>query len=553
MLDIIQNNPYRFLGIYSNSPTKERVANHNKLKAFLQVGKKFSFPLDLPVLLPAITRSVEAVSIADSKLTLPNEQLRYAQFWFMKATTLDDIAMKNLIAGNVTGAISIWKKKDDASSLQNQIVCALIQGHYSTAFVCAEKLYSQYIKEFVSIILGECNTINAEQLEHSFLDELCVAVGATVFLPYMHNSDWKQYVTNKIIKPLIDTLLSAIDMAKSSQGKGAAARYNAGIKLMNETRGALTQLKALLPSTDLQYQMVADKLGLEILQCGIDYFNGSKASDAARKAMQLQSYAQSIVIGKMAKDRCKENVDILQKIIDNLPPAKVFAEDKAIKEELRRFCQLPDKICHAVTLLNNTKPHLQSIKAKLGANNSFYLKLSTKVIGNALHNIIEEVNAAQQDTEYEPRINPLSYIQQVKSALREAWEATKIMDTFDMESEFKTNRYNQNRSILKDMCEQLGISTSTYPPYTRIPQPRTLSTQNTPPKTSPSATNKTDKTTKHSNKSTRIIINSCVICGVLGILIGGNSGGADAAVGSAIAGIIIGAIIGIGIAEVITD
>lgn len=115
MLDIIQNNPYRLLGIYSNSSTKERVANLNKLRAFLNVGRDVSFPLDLPVLLPAITRSAETVSGANAKLALPNEQLRYAQFWYMKATALDDIAMNRLIEGNVNEAISTWKKKDNES------------------------------------------------------------------------------------------------------------------------------------------------------------------------------------------------------------------------------------------------------------------------------------------------------------------------------------------------------------------------------------------------------------------------------------------------------
>ena len=46
-MNILQNNPYRILGVYSNSPIKERLANHNRLKAFLKVGKSVSFPLDL--------------------------------------------------------------------------------------------------------------------------------------------------------------------------------------------------------------------------------------------------------------------------------------------------------------------------------------------------------------------------------------------------------------------------------------------------------------------------------------------------------------------------
>lgn len=152
MLDIIQTNPYHLLGIYANSLTKERVANYNRLKAFLKVGKAVSFQLDLPLLLPPINRTVEIVSEADAKLTLPNEQLRYAQFWFIKATPLDEIALNHLIAGDIDGALSIWEKKENVSSLQNRIVCALIQNNYTETFVCADKLYSLYSADFVNIV-----------------------------------------------------------------------------------------------------------------------------------------------------------------------------------------------------------------------------------------------------------------------------------------------------------------------------------------------------------------------------------------------------------------
>lgn len=37
-----------------------------------------------------------------------------------------------------------------------------------------------------------------------------------------------------------------------------------------------------------------------------------------------------------------------------------------------------------------------------------------------------------------------------------------MMDGFDMESEYKNGRYNENRSILKGLCDQLGVSTSAY-------------------------------------------------------------------------------------------
>lgn len=539
MLNIIQNNPYRLLGIYSNSSTKERVANHNRLKAFLKVGKAVPFTLDLPALLPTIIRSTEIITEADAKLTLPNEQLWYALFWFAKVTPLDDVAMNHLMAGNINEAIFIWERKDNASSLQNRIVCALIQSNYTEAFACANKLYSSYITDFAHIILGKCHTVDIGELEYHFLDELCSTVGTKNIFPYLQNSDWKQYVGNKTIKPLIETLQSAVDTAKASKGKGITARYNAGIKLMNETKEALIQLKTLLSSTDLQYQMIVDKLGLEILQCGIDYYNDSEAADAAHKAMKLQAYALSVVIGKMAKERCKENVDILQNIIDNLPPAEVFAEDRAIKEELRKFCQLPDKISHAVTLLNNAKPHLQAIKKKLGSTNTYYLKISTQVVGNALHNVIEEVNYAQRNDDNISGIHPeqneaisaLLRLPTIKRALESAWNATKIMDTFDMESDFKINRYNQNRSILKKMCEQMDIPI--YVPRQPILMPN-------PPVTDSSSSsngNSTDST----SSSTGCILS--FVAGVIGAMIGNGIAGAGGAVLGMISGIIVGTII----------
>lgn len=45
---LLSHNPYRILGVYSNSPKKDMLSNINKMKAFLKVGKTISFPLDLP-------------------------------------------------------------------------------------------------------------------------------------------------------------------------------------------------------------------------------------------------------------------------------------------------------------------------------------------------------------------------------------------------------------------------------------------------------------------------------------------------------------------------
>lgn len=452
-MNILQNNPYRLLGVYSNSPTRERLANHNRMKAFLKVGKSVSFPLDVSQYLSSINRTEASVADAEAKLTLPKEQILYAQFWFVKITPLDDVAFNHLFAGEIGKAEEIWQKKECLSALQNRLVCALMRKKYDIAIMCAEVLYgdTQYLNKFVSTIIGTSGNFDVSNLAFSFLDILCDEVGANKLLSFITNSLWKEHLEDKAVKPLVDSIQEEINIAQKTKGKGSNARLNAGEALRKNTRNAILQLKGFLSTKDLQYQMIADKLGLEILQCGIDYFNDSEEPDAANKAMSLQIYAKSIVVGQMAKDRCKENVDILQKIIDALPPSEVFAEDSAIKAELHKYCQLPDKICYAVTLLNNTKPHLQTIKNKLGETNKYYLKISTQIVSNALHNLIEEVNAAQEQTTSE-----------TKKALREAWKATLIMDAFDMEQEFRNNRYTSNRSVLKDLYERHNVASHPY-------------------------------------------------------------------------------------------
>lgn len=473
-MKIIESNPYRYLGVFANASVRERVANSARLRAFLQVGRQPDFPLDLKQYLPPVARTSESVAKAEADLTLPNDRVRYAQFWFIKSTPIDEIAFNHLFAGNMDMAVELWKRRERLSSLQNRMMCYLLRGKYIYAAGVADRLYQKYSQDFC-ILIDPTLKLSQDDFINNFFDTLATEhdVDLASFSWERCSQRWKDILNERLVSPVISQIEDSIGSAKSVKRDSPSGRYNAGVKLMEDTRPLIARLKSFCSDTDIRYQNVMDKLANEILQCGIDYYNKSDDDDKGEKAMPLQKYALQIAVGPMAKSRCKDNVDILQKNIDSLPPREVFAEDRAIKAELRKFCNLSETIANAVTLLNNAKPHLQSIKAKLGAGNSYYLKMSTLVVNNALGNVIEEVNNAQKDEtiEFQGRQVPISMlldretkIRQIKSALRSAWDATKIMDTFDMEADFRTKRYNPNRSTLQDMCRQLGISTSVYTP-----------------------------------------------------------------------------------------
>ena len=541
---IILHNPYRILGVFANSSKKEIVANRGRATAFLKVNRSVEYPLDLKGILPQLNRTLDSMSEAEAHLAIAKEQIKYAQFWFIKITPIDDIAFNHLLAGNMDSAKEMWSKQESMSSLQNKIVCYLIENKPWLAIKSAEKLYDKFGDIYINKIEAN-STLKMSQTEllHQFIDSLGEEISMQKLLGYDMGVDTKAYISSQTVGPLINKISSEVEKTKKVDHKDPKARIEAARKLVANTKEAFSQLKNILPATDSQYQMIADKLGLEILQCGIDYFNNSEDDDAPHTAMKMQKYAESVVVGTLAKQRCEENVKILQKILDELPPKEVMAEDRAIKAELSKFVRLPDKISYAVALLNNTKSHIQSIKNKLGATNSYYLKKSTQIVSNALHNVIEEVNAVQNDPQISVRLQlglglDSTSLSKIRDVFREAWNATTIMDGFDLEPKFKSN-YDKNRNTLKSLCDDLGISTyasrsssSSRP----TPSPAWTSTQSRP---------STGYSSSSGSSSSSDENFGCVLWIVAALVVGAIGAGMAESFGGFIAGVfIVGAIWG---------
>lgn len=512
------------MGVISNSPLKERVGNQNRLAAFAKIGKEISFLNDFTsILIDKPIRTNESIAAANAAINLNKDQVKYAFFWFIKGSPMDDIALKHLQIGNRDKAEEIFQKKETYSSLINSGVLAFIDGDTATGFDNISKVIhnSVYLSEFLQA-LGIANLqLSEDELAELVITELLKKVSASKLLSACTNASDRAIVSKNALEEPILTINSEIAVAKNADTKNPETSLAAGTKLMNSTKAPLRAVKEIAGVTSPQYQMVADNIAKQVLQCGINYYNNAPDTDieSPRKAMVLQSYALSIAVGQLTKDRCKENYDILKQAVDNMPPAEVAIEACKVKEELRKFCDLPDKISHSVTLLNNTKPLLQSIKSKLGVSNTFYLYLSTQVVGNALHNIIEEVNQIQNTfrqriEEYKHRgishsLVGATIFDTIKPVLEEAWQATIKMDSFDMEYEFKIKRYNPNRKSLKEMCDTLDISTSStsssYPAPPRISTPLELKPytplmSHTPPSTASPSNSKTRMTTATPSK-----------------------------------------------------
>ena len=460
IMKILQNNPYRLLGVYANSPTKERLANHNRMKAFLKVCKPVSFPLDVSQYLSSINRSEASVADAEAKLTLPKEQVLYAQFWFVKTTPLDDVSFNHLFAGEIDKAEEIWQKRECASSLQNLIVCALMCGKYAEAISLAETLYSntQYINQLVAAVVGMGGNFNVSDLTSSFIDVLCDEIGTNKLLSFITNATWKDYIKDKAVKPIISHIQDAIDVAHNSKGKGATARLEAGRTLMRSTKDMLSDLRRLLSVSDIQYEVIADKLAQEILQCGIDYYNNTNDDDPPHNAMILQKYALSVAVGNLVKNRCKENVNTLETVGPEYAVRNEITFLMNIIKQLRSegghdkysiIFGLGHSISDVQGLVEKSIPYINRMKEKLGSSNDLYIKVTSAVVSAAVNAIVEIINMKQTLS--------LGNADGLKPVISAAISAMGIIGNIDMDT--KTSQYyNSNNSTLVSMNRRLNPS-----------------------------------------------------------------------------------------------
>ena len=462
-ITIVSDNPFRVLGVWSNAKQTEIVRNIGKMKAFLNVGKAVEFPSDMSYFLPAVKRTPDKLQTAQAAINLPNDKIRYSMFWFCNANAIDGTGLNNLVSGDAEKALSIFSKRNTWSSLVNKAVISLLREDYGQAVSSYSQLIHDYTfrGQFVTEICGEAFQISEEELSHVVMDELSQLIGADILLDLVSDASDKTYVREKAVEIPIAKINNEISKAKAVSATDAAASLKAGNALVRNTKSALASLRKMLGPDNMQFQSISDNLAKQILQCGINYFNNTDDEDDVDKALILQKYALNIAVGRLVKDRCKQNVDILLKKKEQA----AYASDlDAIASELKSFqSSLWPSISRVRSLVNNCKPHLDSLKQKTGSSNELYLKISTAVVNNALGMLIEVVNAAQNSSTVGYDVISGALANTINSAM----DVMSLIDKLDMTPQERLH-FNKNYSILKNIKSQLTSAIPASTP-TRTP------------------------------------------------------------------------------------
>ena len=479
LLRIIQNNPFRILGVYSNASPAEVVSNCDDIEAYLSVGQNIQFDLDFNFFLPPVNRTIQTVQQAKSNINLPKRKLKNAFFWFFKDSASTH-AMNYIKNGDFDNAFEVLDIEGSVSSMINKAIIGILRKNdpriaiHNVSRIIHD---DSYRSEFVNAICGNAFSIGEEELAHLYIDTLLEEVPAEKLIKLFQENgvseDDDQYLKEKAVDEPISRINAEINKARSVARDDADANYLDGQELITNTKTDLAKVKNLLNTSDLKYQMIADDLAKTILQCGINYYNNSDEDEADRieKALTIQGYALSIAVGKLTVDRCRENVDILKKKKEQLPPPEVKEHDTAIKAIiLKRIVLGGQTIDNAIAMMKETAPHIVAMKEHPEIR-EYYLNISTQVVNAALSSVIEEYNTVTErvgpDLKNASRRD--SAIQILKQLLKKAWTATLMMDKFNKEEAFQNGRYQENRKSLYEIVESSGVYV-TYIGVNRIPQ-----------------------------------------------------------------------------------
>ncbi len=336
-MELIHNNPYRIAGVLSNASTKELEKQKGKIKAYTKVGKEIKSDFDFQIL-KSVSRTEDSVNKAFSNIEQNQDKVNYALFWFLNASPFDNTAIEYLKNGDEEKALEIWEKvtlnkevnSKNFSAFNNlgtYKLLSLTQDDILEGIEAKIKLIeSDFFENFVHSVADETFTFNSQKQSEKLIDELLTqfkkqySSSETLQLFSGCNGTTQNYLSKRITEEPIHKIENQIESCKKKRKDNKSKAYEFGLKLFTNTKDDLSLLKSLLGTSDLKYKTVADQLANEIMQCGIDYFNESQENDSnenyLESAQKLTKLADSIAVGKLAKDRVKDSLSTLEDMKD---------------------------------------------------------------------------------------------------------------------------------------------------------------------------------------------------------------------------------------------
>lgn len=336
-MKLIQDNPYRIAGILANASEKDLQKQKSKITKYASIGKQVDSEYDFPFL-GKTDRSENSITKAFSSIEQNQDKVSNSLFWFLKANTFDETAIIYLINGDKEKAVEIWEKVTNGKEVTSKNFSCF--NNLSTLKLLGDSkketkegieaklklIESTSFVDYVHTVADQTYTIDKNKQAEAFVNEVLKQLkgkySSTDILQLFSNCNGttQKYLSQKFTEEPLHKIESTIETCKKNRKANKGNSYEFGLKLYTNTKEDLSLLKTILGTNDLKYKALADQLANEIMQCGIDFFNESQENnshdDYLESSKKLTNLADSIAVGKMAKDRAKDSLATLEEMKD---------------------------------------------------------------------------------------------------------------------------------------------------------------------------------------------------------------------------------------------
>lgn len=397
-MHIIQNNPYRTVGLLVGASAKEQDRQTKRLKQFIEAEQDpqddFSFPT-----LGHLHRTLESVTDATSKLNLDIDKMNAALFWFYKGNPItDEPAFDAIKEADLDQVLNIWSKltsngevsQRNASAYSNLgtiYLSGILEGTNTNEALLEQGLSlklkfleSDFIKDFKALATDETYKTTKKELQLLFLNQVQAEIekggGITSnklldILIKQEFSAKEDFIKGFVQKP-IEQIEKKIDESKTKRKANKSNGLNIGETLHKQTSENLKQLKSIFGASNVKYASIADKVANEILQCSIDYFNYCQENESDinyfEPAWKLAKSTETIAVGKLTKDRILDSLSTLEEMKD---------------KEISQAIQVLQSVKEAYET-NKTKITAEVRSMPLGYNQSINWSKVNEMIENSL-------------------------------------------------------------------------------------------------------------------------------------------------------------------------
>ena len=364
---MIKQNPFCVLGISPTATEREIQKQVTKTTRYAEVGKQISFDTDFSFT-GSLKRDKESISIASSAIEQPLNRLLHSLFWFWNANHIDAAAFDNLSKDHTDKATEIWEKvvKDGDVSTKNLSCLFNLKSLYvaqslkdnsidSKLFIKGVLLAGKFFNHseldcYTKQVVGEHVNVSSQELEIKYITSIYSIVkpflkkksGITTddflssFATFSKKS--REHISAKFTGDPIKKIEDQINTTSELREQNPIEALSFGETLYKNTKSQLESLSKILGKEDLKYQMLANKLANEILQCGIDYFNKLREEEQAededgKKVLKLCKIAKKMVAGfeSQTSARIDENYQIISDWVNDSSRELIAAFNKAME------------------------------------------------------------------------------------------------------------------------------------------------------------------------------------------------------------------------------